>query len=145
MIAHLIIGGVLIAVTVVFQAFAFDFIIRKTKWLESTSLRKKKEIWKALTITIVVLAVTFTLIVEIWIWALFYLAVGTLPDLEAALYFSTSSFTTVGFGDVVLDKDWRMISSIEATNGFLLFGWSTAFIFEIVSRIYRKEGKALES
>ena len=98
---------------------------------------------RKLLIILVILVLSFTLIAEIWMWGMFYLIIDVVPDLETALYFSTSSFTTVGYGDVYLDKDWRLISSIESLNGFLLFGWSTAFIFEIVSNVYKKEGHAI--
>lgn len=144
MIVQLAIGGLLIALTVIFQALLFDFIIKKIRWLEGIALERIKDVWKAVILAFVVLAVFGTLIAEIWLWALFYLAVGAFAHLEPALYYSISSFTTVGFGDVVLGSDWRLIGSIEATNGFLMFGWSTAFIFEVVSRVYRKEGKAIE-
>jgi hypothetical protein len=70
-------------------------------------------------LAVVTLSVSFTLIAEIWIWAIFYLLIHVVPDLETALYFSTTSFTTVGFGDIILGKDWRLISSIESMNGFL--------------------------
>lgn len=96
-----------------------------------------------MTLTVVVIGVTCTLIFQIWIWALLFLMVGTLPDLETALYFSTSTYTTVGYGDVVMDKNWRLLGSIEAMNGFMMFGWATAFIFGIVSSLYRKENKEL--
>ena len=86
-----------------------------------------------------VLMVFLAHIIEIWVWALFYLGVEAMPTLEAALYFATSSFTTVGFGDVVLDEKWRLISSFQSANGFILFGWSTAFIFEIMSKLYKDE------
>lgn len=145
MLLQLIIGTLVISVTVAFQAVAFDFIIRKTHWLQQTSLRKHKELWQAVVTAIVVLAVSCTLIVEIWIWGLLYLGLGAMDHLETALYFSTSSFTTVGYGDVVLTHEWRMLSAVESLNGFLLFGWGTAFIFEVVSRVYRKEGKAIET
>lgn len=68
---------------------------------------------------------------EIWLYAGFYLAVGALPSLEAALYFSTASYTTVGYGDVVLEPGWRVLSA----NGIILLGWSTAFFVAIVSQI----------
>lgn len=54
-------------------------------------------------------------------------AVSALPDFESALYFSATSFTTLGYGDVVLDPKWRLFGAIERANGLLLFGWSTAF------------------
>lgn len=88
-----------------------------------------------------VLVVFLSHIVQIWLWALLflYLEPNILHNLETALYFSTSSFTTVGFGDVFLDEEWRLLSSFEAANGFILFGWSTAFIFEIISKLYKDE------
>ncbi len=78
-------------------------------------------------------------VVEISIWAGFYYfatSIKEIPNLEAALYFSTSSFTTVGFGDLVLSEEWRLLSSFEAINGMILFGWSTAYIFAVVRLVY---------
>lgn len=143
MFMQLIIGTFLLTATVIFQALAFDFIIKKIHHLVENRVGKVTKFWKAAILTIVTLGVSFTLIVEIWMWGIFYLIIDVVPDLETALYFSTSSFTTVGYGDIYLDKDWRLISSIESLNGFLLFGWSTAFIFEIVSNVYKKEGLAI--
>ena len=144
MVLQFLIGAGLIALNVIFQALAFDAIIKRVKWLENMALRRMRSLWKALTIAIVVLCVSCTLIIEIWIWALFYFIFEIIQDLESALYFSTVTFTTVGYGDVVLNQDWRILSSVEALNGFLLFGWSAAFIFEIVSIIYIKENKSFE-
>lgn len=73
--------------------------------------------------------------VEIWIYALAYLALGALSGLEAALYFSSSAFSTVGFGDVTLGDDWRMLGAAESLNGFLLIGWSTAFLVSVTARV----------
>jgi hypothetical protein len=86
-------------------------------------------------VLIVMLGLTAIHTVEIWAYAGLYLLVGAIGDLETALYFSTTSFTTVGFGDVVLDKGWRLLAAIEAANGFLLFGWSTAFLLSVIGRI----------
>ncbi len=73
--------------------------------------------------------------IEIWLYALAYLAVGAFDALEPALYFSTSAFTTVGIGDVYLGEDWRMLSAAEAMNGFLLIGWSTAFLVSVSAKV----------
>ena len=82
--------------------------------------------------------------VEIWLYALLYFTQGALPDFESALYFSTTSFTTIGYGDVVLDKQWRLVSAIEGANGLLLFGWSTAFLFSVTVRMRTLEHDWLE-
>ncbi|MCP5361542.1 MAG: two pore domain potassium channel family protein [Hyphomicrobiales bacterium] len=143
MFLQLFIGGVLIAITVLFQAIAFDLIINQSRRLQD-HLRDSQKFWKAMFLAIVVLAVTVVLIIEIWFWAILYLILDAQPDLEHAIYFSTTCFSTVGFGDLVLPNQWRILSGVEATNGFLLFGWATAFIFEIVSKVYRREGRNLE-
>ena len=95
-------------------------------------------------VVIVVLGLVMIHTVEIWTYALAYLAAGALPDFETALYFSTSSFTTVGYGDVVLDRHWRLLGAIEGANGLLLFGWSTAFLFSVTSRMRALEHEWLE-
>jgi hypothetical protein len=72
---------------------------------------------------------------EIWGWALLYVRLGVLPDLESALYFSTSSYVTIGYGDIVLPAGFRILGAIEGANGIILLGWSTAFFFAVVDRM----------
>jgi voltage-gated potassium channel len=69
-------------------------------------------------------------------WALFFLLIGLLPDLEAAAYFSLTSYTTVGYGDLVLKEPWRLLGPIEAAVGILMLGWSTGILVALISRIY---------
>jgi len=95
-------------------------------------------------IVLVVLGLMAIHTAEVWLYAGAYVALGALPDLETALYFSTSSFTTIGYGDIVLDRQWRLISAIEGANGLLLFGWSTAFLISITSRVRALEHDLLE-
>lgn len=83
----------------------------------------------------VVLGVFLLHTVEIWIYALTYVAVGAFRDLPTALYFSASSFSTLGFGDVVLGADWRMLSAVEGVTGLILIGWSSAFLLSVTSRL----------
>lgn len=81
-------------------------------------------------------------VTEALIWALLYLynpAITALPDLATAFYFSMATFTTVGYGDVVLEGQWRMLASLQAANGMIIFGWSTALIFDYIQRIYVRE------
>lgn len=145
MLLQLFIGGVLNLVTILFHAFSLDFIIRNMHWAEKPILLKFRNLRKALVITIVVLGIFTALTVEIWIWASFFMLVDAFQDWELALYYTTSTFTTVGFGDVVLGTDWRLLGSITSANGFLLFGWSIAFIFEIVFGVYHRENKVFQS
>ena len=95
-------------------------------------------------IVFVVLGLVAIHTIEIWLYAVVYFALGALAEFEAALYFSTTSFTTIGYGDVVLEKKWRLLSAIEGANGLLLFGWSTAFLFSVTARMRTLEHDWLE-
>jgi len=75
--------------------------------------------------------------IEIAIWAAFYFGNSLFSDFETALYFSTTSYTTIGFGDVVLPRAWRMLGGIEGVTGVLLCGLSTAFVFAIVNAMFQ--------
>ncbi len=75
----------------------------------------------------------------VWIWAATFIAVGSFQTLELALYFSVTSFTTLGFGDITLTEQWRLLAGISAANGLLLFGLSTAFMFEIMMDLRRAQ------
>ena len=77
---------------------------------------------------------------EISVFGLFYAWRGAMPDLTAALYFSAVTYTTTGYGDLVLPPDWRLVGGIEALTGILMCGWSTGFFFAIVSRLHRASG-----
>ena len=80
-------------------------------------------------------------LIEIGVWAGFYLWKGALGDLQSALYFSAVTYTTTGYGDIVLPKEWRLFGGVEALTGILMCGWSTGFFFAIVTRLYRPRDK----
>ena len=61
-----------------------------------------------------------------------------LDSLEEATYFSFVTFTTLGYGDVVLSDRWRLLSSLEAANGIIMFGWTTAVVMAVVQRSFAK-------
>ncbi|MCB1531253.1 MAG: two pore domain potassium channel family protein [Alphaproteobacteria bacterium] len=139
-VSQLMIGAGLVAVTVIIHALALERLMIVLENVGPAAYKRFKQNWKVPLLIITVLGVFLAHIVQIWLWAFFYLWIGTFHDLETALYFSTSAFTTVGFGDVVLeDQQWRLLSVFQSANGFMLFGWSTAFIFEVMSKLYKGE------
>jgi hypothetical protein len=79
-------------------------------------------------------------LVEISLWAAMYLWNGALPDASSAMYFSAVTYTTTGYGDVVLPPPWRLDAGIEALTGILMCGWSTGFFFATVNRLYDRQG-----
>jgi hypothetical protein len=74
-------------------------------------------------------------LIQALLWAAAYYAVGGFDDLATSLYFSLSSYTTVGYADVVLPQHLRLLGPLEAATGVLMFGWSTGYIFAFATRM----------
>ena len=90
-------------------------------------------------VTLMLIRIVWVLIIvhaiEITIWALFYLGDGCFPDGPAAFYFSGVTYTTLGYGDLLLPIRWRLLAPIEALTGILMSGLSTGIFFVVVSTI----------
>src|SRR5882757_3934316 len=83
-------------------------------------------------------------IFEILLWAAFYRWL-CFPLWESAFYFSTSSYATVGYGDVVLPQMWRTLGPLESIIGVLMCGLSASFLFAIVTRLVEREARASDT
>lgn len=75
--------------------------------------------------------------VQCFLWACLFLFVDALDSFEAALYFTVVTYTTLGYGDIVLSNNWRLLGAFAATNGTIIVGWTTALVFVAIQRIYR--------
>jgi hypothetical protein len=71
---------------------------------------------------------------EVAVWSAAYLMVGAVPPGGGLVYFAFVNYTTLGYGDITPVKDWQLLGPMTAMNGVLLFGWSTAVIFEVLRR-----------
>jgi len=78
-----------------------------------------------------------------WLWAAIFLIFDVFNELEPALYFSVVTFTTLGYGDVVLGTQWRLLGSLTAVNGLIIVGLNTAFLMEAISQIRKVQSKKL--
>ena len=81
---------------------------------------------------------------ECWLWAALLWALGAFDDLETALYFSTVTYTTLGYGDVVLGEGLRLLGAFAAANGTIIIGGTTAMVFLAVQRIYGLDKRLTE-
>ncbi len=114
--------------------FLVQYLFKKHSQTESVlSFGKAIRILSTSAVFLVVLH-----FVEIMAWAIIFLIIPNVEQIktiEEAIYFSLVTYTTVGYGDVVLTPYWRIMSGFEAMNGILLFGWSSALFFSIVQKI----------
>ena len=135
MFREILVAFVLVSINVSIHAIG---MVELFKWLT----RKQPEIEKKFgTVNDIVLFIEIFAIIlclhlaEICAWAGFYMIWGGLEDFEPALYFSISTYTTIGYGDVTLPVGWRLLGAIEGITGVLTFGWSTGVIFAVASRL----------
>ena len=84
----------------------------------------------------VVLITIFATIVESLIWAFTYLIIDAFKTFEEAFYFSLITYTTLGYGDVILSNADRLLGAFEAANGVIMLGWSTAIVVTAIQKIY---------
>ena len=73
--------------------------------------------------------------VEIWTWAAIYLELGTFRNFEDALYFSTVTYASIGYGDLLLPHQWRIFGAIEGAAGIIMLGISTAYLVSLLTRV----------
>lgn len=83
----------------------------------------------------IVLALVAIHAIEIWSYALIFLALDAVKNLEEALYYSSISYSTVGYNDTHIVPEWRLLGAFESILGMILLGWSTAFFIRMLSRI----------
>jgi hypothetical protein len=96
-------------------------------------------------LTLVVVALLAVHLIEAACWAAFYSYKGCFADFNTSLYFSMITYTTVGYGDVVLrDNQWRLIAGLEALTGSLMLCWSTVILVHIITKIYRQRREIWE-
>src|SRR5215468_5905556 len=132
MLVKLLIASCLVAITVAIHAAGLGKVLSHV--LHSKE-RPETQFWPItwLFIRVAWLLLLFHLL-EIAVWALFFWWQKCMPDAESSFYFSAVTYATIGYGDLVLPKDWRMLGPMEGFSGILMFGLSTAFFFVVVSK-----------
>ena len=141
MIAKFLMASVLVAITVIIHAAGLGMVL--THALHSTE-RPDTRFWP---ITWLLIRIAWFLIVihllEIGVWALFFCWENCMPDIVTSFYFSGVTYITVGYGDLILPKEWRLFGPLEGLTGILMCGLSTAFFVGVVGRkiLQRVDGK----
>ena len=135
-------GLLIMFITTVIHAVFMMAINSVLEWRLARFGPTRGHIDRAVLVSVLALWMFLAIVIEVWMWALLYLydpSITTLPDMETAFYFSMVTFTTLGYGDVVLTGQWRTLASIQAANGVIVFGWTTALIFYFIQKIYQSD------
>lgn len=135
---HVFQGMILVALTVLTHALGSVYFIWTLTKHKPFLLRNRSFVVTILLLTWVVGNLLILHLLEILGWGLYYHAMGMFPDLETSVYYSLATYTTVGYGDVVLPRDWRLMGTSEALVGILMSAWSTALLIGVVNKFHDK-------
>lgn len=129
-----LIAPLLVVGTVILHAAGFTIILRSLSKSHAVPPTQTWPVtWLLIRITLLLIALHFS---EIVLWALAYLWTGCIPDPDSAFYFSGVTYTTIGYGDVVLPVSWHILGPVEGLMGILMCGLSTGLFFAVIYRIY---------
>ena len=127
-------GGILITLASILQVLAIALMMRSASHV-STFLVRLSMLRIAFILAICSLWTVVGQSLGIWLWALALFWLDAFGNVEEALYFALSAYTTLGFGDVLPPKEWRVLGAIIGANGMLGFGLATAALVEFVGRV----------
>ena len=131
----LAVGASAVVCTIFLHALAVSATVNFVRH-ERTRGRAGTSVWIDIAIVALVVSVAFVAhLLEIAVWAMLFLLCGEFPAFGTAYYHSAVNYTTLGYGDVIMTPSWRLLGPLEAANGALMFGVSTAIIFAVLQRL----------
>ena len=133
MLRQFLVGGGVSLITIAIHALVMTFVVQVARAMGA------KHRWHSSLLLIAVMIPTVSVlmaahVLEVFVWALAYLVFDAAPAGANLVYFAFVNYTTLGYGDVLPVERWRLLGAITAMTGMLLFGWSTAVIFEVLRR-----------
>ncbi|KUJ86157.1 Ion transport 2 [Ruegeria marisrubri] len=134
-------GSVYLGVCVLVEIVFLTWCTLVLRHLSQKWIHKGQIIRTAGPVSLALVFIIATHTIQVWIWAVVWVLGSVLPDWNTALYFSLVTFTTVGYGDVVLGHDLRIFGTFASVTGLLAFGLSTAYLVALMTKIF--EGRFL--
>ncbi|WMT76056.1 potassium channel family protein [Bradyrhizobium sp. Ash2021] len=133
MLIQFLVGGVVSVCNIIIHALVMTAVVRVVQ-ASHAKKRSHPSLLLIITMTATVSVLMAAHAFEVIVWSLAYLIVGVAPVGSKLVYFAFVNYTTLGYGDVIPVEDWQLLGPMTAMNGVLLFGWSTAVIFEVLRR-----------
>ena len=128
----------LLSLTVCLQCAGIITLIEWLKRVLTTDIHKHGLSYSATLVVKSTVAIVILHGLEILLWASFY-RTRCFPSWELAFYFSASSYSTVGYGDLILPSNWRLLGPLEAITGVLMCGISVSVLFALVTRLLDRD------
>jgi voltage-gated potassium channel len=137
MLVEITIAATIVSVCLVIHVVGIlllaEWLLRKRDDLERNASTRRV----AVLIVMLFAAIMFLHLIQTSLWAVFFYTQNLFSDFETSLYFSMVSFATIGYGDVLLPRRWRLLGVVEGFSGVLLSGISTAFMFAVINVVFQ--------
>ena len=133
MLSNILIGLIVVLITITIHSGVTVLVrelVSDKYHFDSSKLRR------LLYIDLIVLIIILATIFESLVWGYTFYYLGSLDKLGDALYFSLVTYTTLGYGDVILAGEYRLLAAVEAANGVIMLGWSTALVVGFIQKVY---------
>jgi hypothetical protein len=141
----LAVGAIAVLGNVLIHALAFGAAIQFIR-REQRHGRVGAGLWIDLAIIVSVILIAFVAhLIEIALWARIFVICGEFSDFQTAYYHSAVNYTTLGYGDLIMTPSWKLLGPMEAADGMLMFGVSTAMIFAVILRMIQTKYEDLRS
>lgn len=140
MLRQFLVGGAVSVCNITIHALVMTMLVRVVHKTRARGAASSS----VLLITIMIATVSVLMAAhasEVLVWAMAYGIVDAVPASGGLVYFAFVNYTTLGYGDIVPVKEWQLLGPMTAMNGVLLFGWSTAVIFEVLRRTMALESR----
>ena len=144
MLLNLLVGLPVMLVCLLLQAFFLNISLRQYARFKHAHRDHETASVNVMLLYTVLLLLTFAYFAETLIWASLFMLLGEFEDFKTAIYHSGVNFVTLGYGDVVMSPRWRMLGPLEAANGILMFGLSTAVMTAAVLDIIKQNNAKLK-
>lgn len=131
MLRQLLLGGLVSLLNIAIHAVMMDVVASTARFSMAHDFGRPR-LWLPAVMVATVAILMAAHLMEVLVWALAYTILGVHPPEADTLYFALVNYTTLGYGDVLPTERWRLLGPLAAMNGILLFGWSTAVIFEVL-------------
>lgn len=139
MFMALVLGCMTVFISMGIQVAAVVYMLRYLLNILAKEYAQPKRFgFDAYIIGIVLVMLFFGHLIQVGLWAILFMQLGEFSDFQTAFYHSTVNFASLGYGDIVMSEQWRLLGAIEASNGVLMFGLSAGTLFSVMSRVFAR-------
>jgi hypothetical protein len=132
----LLVGACVVVCTILIHALALNGAVKFVR-REKQAGRAGTNFWRDLAIVALTMSIALVAhLIEMALWAVLFRICGEFPDLGTAYYHSAVNYTTLGYGDLIMAPSWKLLGPMEAADGMLMFGVSTAITFAVIQRLF---------